>query len=106
MEVFRLLHKRAAWRTSTGGGRPLDRTSLVMVPSDGVLGTQESDPADATIARSDARHMRRRRRRRRKGHDFTVLLTTPSRNSGQCPDVTTVAQYMVHLSIKWICTSL
>ena len=42
-EAFRRLHKRAAWRmhetTHTGGGRPLDRTSLVMVLSDGVLGT-------------------------------------------------------------------
>ena len=41
--AFRRLHKRAAWRmrehTHTGGGRPLDRTNLVMVPSDGVLGT-------------------------------------------------------------------
>lgn len=29
----------ACAETRSGGGRPLDRTSLVMVPSDGVLGT-------------------------------------------------------------------
>jgi hypothetical protein len=55
-----LAHASARARnTRTGGGRPWDRTNLVMVPPGGVLGTaKESETADATIARSDARHTR------------------------------------------------
>jgi hypothetical protein len=50
------------------GGRALDCTNLAMAPSGDLLGTakEKGDSADARIARSDARHMRRQRRRRRK----------------------------------------